>query len=103
MRAPQLTDLERARAEIDRIDAELAALFEARMEAVRTVAAWKEARGLPIRDPDREREVLSRNLARLEDPELRPLYAEVLEALLDVSRRRQQTWREAGGAGTEDR
>ena len=40
-----MEELERARAEIDRVDAALAALFEARMAAVRTVSREKAARG----------------------------------------------------------
>ena len=40
--------LEQARAEIDTVDAQLAALFERRMAAVLQVAEYKRAHGLPI-------------------------------------------------------
>ena len=40
--------LEQARAEIDEVDAQLAALFERRMAAVLLVAEYKRAHGLPI-------------------------------------------------------
>ena len=42
--------LEQARAEIDTVDAQLAALFERRMAAVLQVAEYKRAHGLPIYD-----------------------------------------------------
>lgn len=43
--------LEQARAEIDAVDAQLAALFERRMAAVLSVAQYKQAHGLPILTP----------------------------------------------------
>lgn len=88
--------LEAARLEIDRIDGEMAALFEARMKAAAEIAAWKRQQGLPVLDRAREREVLARNTARLEDPALRPRYAPVLETLMAQSRAYQ---RELGAEG----
>ena len=46
--------LEQARAEIDEVDAQLAALFERRMAAVLQVAEYKRAHGLPIFDAARK-------------------------------------------------
>ena len=86
-----MEELEQARAEIDRIDAQLTELFEARMEAVRAVSACKEGLGLPVRDEAREAAVLEKNLARLRDPALRPYYAGVLRALMAAAR----AWQEA--------
>ena len=81
-----MDELRQAREAIDRIDAELARLFEARMAAAAEIAACKQVRGLPIRDPEREREVLERNAARLEDPALRLHFRVWLEALMAQSR-----------------
>ena len=47
--------LQQARDRIDKIDAELARLFTDRMEASDEIAAWKQAKCLPIRDPNRRR------------------------------------------------
>ncbi len=80
--------LERAR--IDRIDEEMARLFEQRMAAAANIAAWKRAKGLPVRDPGREQEVLAQNTARLADPALRPHYAAVLRCMMGESRSYQQ-------------
>ncbi len=48
------------RQEIDSIDNELAALFKKRMAIANEVAASKRERGVPVSDPAREREILSR-------------------------------------------
>ena len=42
--------LQQARSEIDRIDAEMAALFEQRMQAVAHVARYKAQTGKPVFD-----------------------------------------------------
>ena len=52
--------LEQARAEIDAVDTQLAALFERRMAAVLQVAEYKRAHGLPIYDAARETAVLEK-------------------------------------------
>ena len=96
-----MDELERARREIDLVDEEIAALFEARMEAVRTVAARKAERGLPVRDEAREKAVLERNLARLRDPALRPLYAGVLRSLMAAGRGSQYLARGADLSGSD--
>ena len=63
--------LEQARAEIDTVDAQLAALFERRMAAVLQVAEYKRAHGLPIYDAAREAAVLEKAAARIQQPALR--------------------------------
>ena len=57
--------LEQARAEIDEVDAQLAALFERRMAAVLQVAEYKRAHGLPIFDAAREAAVLEKAAANM--------------------------------------
>ena len=64
--------LEQARAEIDAVDTQLAALFERRMAAVLQVAEYKRAHRLPIYDAAREAAVLEKAAARIQDPALRP-------------------------------
>ena len=66
--------LQQARAEIDRIDAEMAALFAQRMHAVADVARYKAQTGKPVFDPAREAAVLDQSAARLQDEALRPYY-----------------------------
>ena len=57
--------LEQARAEIDEVDAQLAALFERRMAAVLQVAEYKRVHGLPIFDAAREAAVLEKAAANM--------------------------------------
>lgn len=78
--------LKKAREEINRVDREMAALFVRRMEASREVAAYKREHGLPILDPTREEEVISRNLAFVEDSEMRGYYDEFLRRTMKISR-----------------
>lgn len=59
-------ELQQARAEINEVDAGMAALFERRMAAVRRVLEYKRAHGLPVLDAGREKEVLARGAARVE-------------------------------------
>lgn len=48
------------RAEIDRVDDELVALLSRRARLVAALAELKSGTGLPLHDPDREREVIER-------------------------------------------
>ncbi len=55
-----MKNLEDIRKEIDCIDDELANLFKRRMDIASEVAASKREKGVPVNDPAREREILSR-------------------------------------------
>lgn len=66
--------LQQARAEIDTVDAEMAALFERRMRAVADVVRYKAETGKPVFDAAREAAVLDKNTARITDEALRPYY-----------------------------
>ena len=78
--------LEQARAEIDAVDAQLAALFERRMAAVLCVAQYKQAHGLPIFDASREAAVLEKSAARIQNPALRPYYKDHVQNMMDVAK-----------------
>lgn len=78
--------LEQARAEIDTVDAQLAALFERRMAAVLSVAEYKREHGLPIYDAAREALVLDKSAARIQNPVLRPYYRDHVQHMMDVAK-----------------
>ena len=82
-------DLEQAREAIRAADEEMAALFVRRMEAVREVAAYKRARGLPVEDPAQEARVIEGRSALVEDPELRSFYVRFLQHTMEVSKQWQ--------------
>lgn len=81
-----MDQLQQARAQIDEIDAKMAALFEQRMQAVGQVAQYKVRTGKQVFDPAREALVLEKNTARVQNPELQPYYREFLKKALAVSR-----------------
>ena len=85
-----MNELENARKEIDKIDRELAALFERRMEISAVIGEYKAKNSLPIRDYDRERKLTERNLALMENGEIKPYYAEFLRKVIDLSCEYQQ-------------
>ena len=81
-----MTDLEKARREIDAIDGAMAELFVRRMEAVRTVAAYKQKNGIRVTDLAREREVIRHNARRVENETLRPYYVDFLQSNMEISK-----------------
>ena len=83
--------LSEARSQINEIDKEMAALFERRMKAVEAVAEYKKERALPILDADRERAVIERNSAYIDDSGIRSYYVRFLNDVMDVSRRYQES------------
>ena len=85
-----MDQLKQARAAINAIDEKMAALFEARMQAVEDVLAYKLAHHLPVLDESREQEVLERNCALLQNQDLREYYAQYQKALMEVSKRYQR-------------
>lgn len=81
--------LAEARAEINEIDQAMGELFCRRFKAAQKVAEYKKSRGLPVFDAERERQVIARNAALIEDEELRPYYVCQLRATMALSRRYQ--------------
>ncbi len=69
--------LQKARAEIDRIDGELIALLNRRYEAVKTIGEYKRERHLPIFDPTRQRMLMD----RLYELNKGPMTPEMLQAI----------------------
>lgn len=53
-----ISPLKESRAEIDTIDSEILALFQKRMDLCAKIGEEKQAHGLPLEHPEREREIL---------------------------------------------
>ena len=85
-----MDELELARQEIDRADAELAAAFVRRMEAASRIARYKIEQGLPVFDPAREARVLEQNAGRVASPPLREAYLRLLKCAMSLSRAYQR-------------
>lgn len=92
-----MKDLHEIRQELDQVDRQIVALFEARMTLCRDVARYKLAHEMPVLDRSREEQVLLSRCGMLRDEywsePLRALYEEIMA----LSRREQEKMlREAG-------
>ncbi len=84
-------DLAECRAEINKIDREMAELFCRRMNVVADVAAYKQAHGMQILDEAREAEVIAKNAELVKDPTLRGYYVQYLQENMRLSRNYQSS------------
>ena len=78
--------LENARLEINRIDRDMARLFEERMGLAEVIAKYKKENGLPVFDPARETELIERNSGFIENEALRRDYVKFLSGVMSVSK-----------------
>ncbi|MBR0230902.1 MAG: iron-containing alcohol dehydrogenase [Clostridia bacterium] len=81
-----MTELEKARKEINLIDSEIARLFAKRMDAVRGVAEYKKTHGLPVCDPLREEALLASVEGAFDDPVYAKYYRELLKKEIGLSK-----------------
>ena len=84
-----MSKLDEARIKIDEIDAKMAELFKQRMEAVKEIADYKNERGLPVEDKDREQGIIDANMKAVDDEKLKPLYMDFLQTTMDISKKYQ--------------
>ena len=89
-----MNELEKARLEIDKIDKEMAKLFEERMKAVEHVVHFKMENNLPVFDASREAKVISKNLENISNDTYKTYYEDYLHALMDISKKYQKTFME---------
>lgn len=78
------------RKEINRIDSEMAKLFEERMKVAGNIAEYKKEHGLSVRDPDRENELINKNRSLITSEELEGYYVQFLKSTIDVSCKYQE-------------
>lgn len=76
------------RAIIDKIDADIVRLFEARMEVSENIAAYKRARSLSVCDIGRERALLAR-VADMAGAPNREFVLKLYALILELSKARQ--------------
>lgn len=87
-----MKDLPTLRAEIDAIDRELVRLFEARMNVVLGVAAYKLANNLPILNAGREQQVLDKCCALLENKDYSESVSQWMQTTMALSRAEQDKY-----------
>ena len=80
-----MNELNELRTRISGIDGEMARLFEERMEVCRSIAAYKQKMGLPVRDRKTESEKIARQKELIRDDTLRSFYVLFLQSVMDIS------------------
>ena len=86
-----INSLDEARKEINRIDAEMAKLFEERMSAAKVIAEYKKENTLPIFDAQREVELTKKNLSYIKDETLKRYYKNFISDMMNVSKAYQRS------------
>lgn len=81
-----MNDLEKARIEINRIDKEIAKLFEQRMKVVEDVIDYKIKNGMEILDSNREKEVIERNKSLIAEKKYEKYYLEFIINMMKISK-----------------
>lgn len=85
-----MNKLEIARSKINKIDKELAKLFEERMLVAEEVADYKREMGLPVSDVSREDALIEKNLNYIEKEELKKYYVNFQRDVIKISRNYQR-------------
>ena len=83
--------LDDARKQINEIDAQMAKLFEQRMQAVEDVIRYKVEHQMDVLDSGREQEVLKKNTALIRQDRYKESYQEFMENMLKISKDYQKS------------
>ena len=89
-----MEELKALRAEIDRVDQDLAALFERRMEVAGRIGKLKKSCGMQVLDSERENQLREERKNYIKNPELLSYWSELLEELMKISKEYQWTLNE---------
>ena len=81
-----MADIDELRKQIEEIDESMINLFVKRMKISSKIAEYKKVNGMQILDKDREKILIEKNLAILNDKELENYYREFFEAMLKASK-----------------
>ncbi|MDL2274151.1 chorismate mutase [Oscillospiraceae bacterium OttesenSCG-928-G22] len=84
------------RQKINDTDATLLAAFEERMRISREIGALKSREGMPVRHPERERDVIESRVSSLRDPSLADAAERLFRLLIDLSCETQEQVIRAG-------
>lgn len=85
-----MNKIEKARTKINKIDKEIALLFQERMKAVEEVISYKIENNLPIFDEKREKEVIQKNSSLIQEEKYKKYYIEFIQMMMDISKNYQK-------------
>lgn len=83
-------EINNIREKIDKIDKDMAKLFEERMLLSKEVANYKKEKLLPIVDKKREEEVVKKNCDYIEEKEIKQYYINFMEDVMMISKNYQE-------------
>ena len=81
-----MKDLKDLREKLDKIDKDMAKLFEKRMGIIEDVRVWKKENNYPIYDKTRETSMLEKNAEYIENKEILPYYEIFLDGVTGASK-----------------
>ncbi len=81
----QERDLEVMRTEIDQCDRGLAALLQRRWDLVMDIASYKKFRGLPVKDSEREKQVIEKVAGLMDNPDYALAAKNIMRGIIDQS------------------
>lgn len=87
-----MKDLIQCRQEIDEIDEQLIKLFEKRMKVSQDVITYKIKNDMPIFQLDREKQVIEKNVNRIQNEELRKYAHLFVQDMMNISKSYQATF-----------
>ena len=87
-----MKDLNECRKEIDEIDQQLIKLFEQRMKISKEVVTYKLANNMQIFQPEREKDVIEKNVKRLNDSSLQAYAHNFVQDIMDIGKSYQATF-----------
>ena len=85
-----MSELAKQRLVIDKVDKQLAEAFNERFAAVKVILNYKLENNLPIYNPQREKEMIERELELIKDEQLKKYYRLFLTNLLSLSKQYQE-------------
>jgi monofunctional chorismate mutase len=83
----KLTEL---REQISKIDKDMLDLFLKRMEVSRLIGLYKKEHHLPVFDERREKELIEKQKALLDNNDMWPFYKSFLKEVMDISKEYQK-------------
>ncbi len=84
-----MDNLVKIRSEIDKIDQEMALLYEKRMLLMREVADYKKSHQKPVLNLNREEEVIKKNSSYINSNQLIPYYEDFIQFIMDQGKKLQ--------------
>ena len=84
-----MSELDDIRYKINKIDKEMAKLFEERMNLSKEVADYKIKHAIPILDKNRENEVIKNNSELINDETIKEYYISFMKETMDLSKKYQ--------------